>query len=647
MGNVGVKHSFQPITDEQSRNVTVTNYNQTVTFHEYSSHKLVFLQDSCPDSMKPHNISMKIKLEFDPSESQPVIGISSFKNMTSWNDCIWWNVRDGTIHGIGLHKTLPVCKNGAIVECCLNVASSVLTVKVTNSDMDTISDSINIPNLPKVVNPFVGIVFTGKSQVSCNLIDSNGVLKEYPLTNVIESVSFTTTYGNMTVALDGRRISRTGTQQGNSCALLNKKITCGKHRWKLEILCDFGASFCAGVARYPFRLSEEYLKDPMKHVYRHPGLLVYRSYHGLLYRDGKQLDRILSALGWQHNTRVTLEFEVNMEAGTIEIFRNDESLGIAFTDITGPIQPVVCFYASYEKDIKLLNFLSKVEESSSPSTAVKASSPIVAKDVCFDATNKFGEVSLSSDSKTLYRKKNESGNSMCFLNLNCSSGTYRFSFVIENDQGASTCIGVTQETYCKALKISDIGNIYTSESFYFYRSFQGMLYSKGIEQTKRLDEFWMSGSLVEMTIKVVENEASVCFAVNGKDQDAPIFSGLRPPITPLVAFYAGMEKRVTVIHFEHIPKYPSNKVTPSQLNQLNTSKTNAVEVRLPIVAKSTDATHSPWCLECNDKTDVICLPCKHTPFCAKHACLDGHSFRQCLICSRDVSQLWNILDSCS
>ncbi len=29
------------------------------------------------------------------------------------------------------------------------------------------------------------------------------------------------------------------------------------------------------------------------------------------------------------------------------------------------------------------------------------------------------------------------------------------------------------------------------------------------------------------------------------------FTGLRPPLVPLVGFYSGMEKRVTLLHFEH------------------------------------------------------------------------------------------------
>ena len=35
-----------------------------------------------------------------------------------------------------------------------------------------------------------------------------------------------------------------------------------------------------------------------------------------------------------------------------------------------------------------------------------------------------------------------------------------------------------------------------------YRSFQGILYLKGKEQIKKLEEFWISGTLVKMEIKI-------------------------------------------------------------------------------------------------------------------------------------------------
>ena len=117
--------------------------------------------------------------------------------------------------------------------------------------------------------------------------------------------------------------------------------------------CDFGASLCLGLARYPFKLSEEYIKDHLKHIYRHPGLILYRSYRGLLYRDGKQQDQSLDTLGWQHGTSVVMEFIFDASKGTLEVIRNGRSMGTAFEILTGIFQPVVCYYAAYEKEVNI------------------------------------------------------------------------------------------------------------------------------------------------------------------------------------------------------------------------------------------------------------------------------------------------------
>ena len=57
--------------------------------------------------------------------------------------------------------------------------------------------------------------------------------------------------------------------------------------------------------------------------------------------------------------------------------------------------------------------------------------------------NKHGPVSISSDLLSISRDKTISGNAYCLMNIVCDAvGVYRFSFVIETDQGASVCIGV-------------------------------------------------------------------------------------------------------------------------------------------------------------------------------------------------------------
>ncbi len=75
------------------------------------------------------------------------------------------------------------------------------------------------------------------------------------------------------------------------------------------------------------------------------------------------------------------------------------------------------------------------------------------------------------------------------------------------DQGASTCLGVGKDE----IHLKTPGNICKSEDMYLYRSFQGMLYSEGKELSRRFEEFWPSGTLVEMIVDIKENEGStVC-----------------------------------------------------------------------------------------------------------------------------------------
>ena len=246
----------------------------------------------------------------------------------------------------------------------------------------------------------------------------------------------------------------------------------------------------------------------------------------------------------------------------------------------------------------------------------------------------------------------QSGNSFCFLNVRCEKlGQYRFSY-----QGASTCLGVTQTTTPAKVKLNDVGNVYTSESLYLYRSFQGMLYIQGREQSSKLEEFWMSGSLVEMEVNVASNESSVRFKVNAMDQGIA-FSGLQPPLTPLVAFYAGMEKRVTILHYEFVPvtqvispvekslqqlQLKTNELGP---NDIQTTLTHASKPLLPILASSADAAaYYPSCMSCQNQNDIIALPCKHSTVCSKHLSVGLNApTRRCMVCDQKIAQTWNIL----
>lgn len=629
--------------------------NYCALFPPNSNNKIAFIQYS----LSSDYITYKVQLDYKVSVSEPVIGLASsdavdYSNINFESNEVLpvvWLIRHQQLLVKGklalLH--MPYCSSGAIIEIVIDKGFDA-SFMVCNPGEKMESVRLSIPSLPMFVFPFVGAIKTSSKFITFQLIESSS--KDIPkqMSDVTKDVYVDKIFGNMHYSRDSQRFTRTSTEQGNSCALLSSKITKGQHRWTMRIICDFGASLCIGLARYPFKLSEDYIRDPLKHIYRHPGLLLYRSYRGLLYMDGRQLERSLQPLGWQHNSTVLLTIEVNMDIGTIEVFRNGKSIGIAFSDISGPLQPVVCFYASYEKELQFVSYESTETSATVPPqpriTEVCQSAPAtdIPHKIYFDQKLKYGSLTLSSDLTSISRDKSQSGNAYCLMNIVCKAvGVYCFSFVVETDQGASVCIGVTDVVSPTAIKKVEIGNIYLSPSFYLYRSFQGMLYIKGRELTKRFDEFWMSGTLVEMTIDIASNEAIVQYTVNGKDQGVA-FAGLKPPLQPLIAIYAGMEKRITLIHFEHIPKLSSPQpVTTSAYNDVDTSATHASRIRLPTVATPRDAEQpsSRECMVCGRPADTILLPCQHSMLCSEDSLRTSH----CIICNQAISGFWNILSN--
>lgn len=640
----------------RSDNVELQDDNCCAVIPANKYNNIAFVSQPAPSS------SMNLRLQVDfSSTGEPVIGFC----VTNLIDCNYINFDDNAqfsilwllsqrillIKGTISEVQMPCCTSGAIVEVISMERFNVL-FKVLNPGKSVETANLVIAQLPMELFLFVGAIRTGNKFMSFQLMGRvTEERKETPFVDVSDEVCAIKSFGNMHVSHNGKVYKRTSTEQGNSCALLSRKIMSGRHTWSLRVLCDFGASLCVGLARYPFKLSEDYIKDPLKHIYRHPGLLLYRSYRGLLYIDGRQLERTLPPLGWQHNSIVTVTLDVDMEKRTVEILRNGKSIGVAFTEITGPLQGVICFYASYEKEIELISYKTTELSSSSlerhsPSVVHElpqtTPAPTMPKKITFDPRNKYGSLTLSSDFTSISREKSQSGNAYCLMNAECRAvGVYRFSYVIETDQGASVCIGVTDAVDPAAIRKVEIGNIYLSPSFYLYRSFQGMLYFKGRELTKRFDEFWMSGTLVEMTIDIASNEAVVQYTVNGKDQGIA-FAGLKPPLWPVVAIYAGMEKRVTLIHFEHIPKRATVPIpTVSGQNNVNTSETHASKPSLPLLASPRNAEQpsSRECMVCGKPADTILLPCLHSIFCAEDSSRTTH----CIICNQRVDSVWNIL----
>ena len=642
-------------------------HNKLVILHENTTNQVALLKKI---SKTGESYSLSFKVTFG-DEGDLVIGLAvgefnPQRDKIERNNrlYVWYMTRKKIVEAGGkqlpLSSPLPSIESGDEVHVKFVIATMKVSIVISRNGREQSHEvTLSRTDLPNKLSPFLGAVNTGLSRASFQILESSIVIhNNNSLTDLTYKIKFTSSFGVITISQDLKKVTRKSADQGNGCALLPVKLSSGVHRWKFVVHCDFGASLCIGLARYPFRLSTEYVNDPTKHIYRHPGLLVYRSYRGMLYKDGKQQES-LDALSWQHNTSVTMELLFDANKGTLEIFRNNIPLGVAFRDLTGTYQPVVCYYASYEKEVELKQYLT-TEESldilQSPPSSLDIKKPkqeIDLETISFDESSIYGILGITEDKKAVYREKTQSGNAFCFLNVNCSKlGTYRFSYIIEYDHGASTCLGVTQAIKPSEVKLSDVGNIYISESLYLYRSFQGMLYVKGKEQTTRLEEFWMSGSLVEMEVNVASNESSVTFKVNAMDQGIA-FSGLQPPLMPVVAFYAGMEKRVTILHYEFIPVDMGTELTdiiPSMVSRDGSNDTMSILTHaskdvLPILCSSSDAVaYIDSCMKCKAANNVIALPCKHSTVCCNHLSLGLNSpARYCLVCSEKVTQIWNIL----
>lgn len=660
-GGIGQFHALS-----HSSGTVIQEQNQVAIFPPYSENKIASFSRQLSRATRARCFALQLKVCF-AADCIPVLGFSltlddcNSMTLSGNTNVSLWDLKNGNLiphSGGGVIQQLPKCVDGAVIKCILDMGTGSVVFSVCNPGREPQVKKVTIPNMPAEVWPFAGIVKSSHSQTSFHIMYFDQGIES--LNDISAQVFFDArnVYGILRVSANGKVLSRDSTEQGNGCAFINKVITSGLHRWKLKITSDFGASLCLGLAKYPFKLSDEYLHDPTSHVYHHTGLWLWRSYRGLLYENGKQLPVSLESLGWQANSSITVELVLNMPERTLKIFRNGKYLGIAFHDLPDAVQPVVAVYAAYEKRVELVQYLTSEPVSqvllarSVPDTPVSPASratettqlPIK---VTFDPSTKSGGVTISSDLMTLSREKSQSGNSYCMLSASCISGQYDISFVIESDQGASTCIGVAHET---GLTLPNQGNIYSSPNLYLYRSFQGMLYKRGEELSQKYDEFWMSGTLVGLRVDIDEGEAVVKYAVNGKEQGIA-FSGIRAPVRPIVCYYAGMEKRVTLIHFEHKPlSKPLGKPQPGQmrgndgsqpkLNNLDTSSSAAANYPLPIVARCSDANqYYGACMVCNSENRVIAYPCKHTPLCAEHI-LD---MKTCIICDQPVTGVWNIL----
>ncbi len=563
---------------------------------------------------------------------------------------------------------------GGEVTCCIDMLKNIVQYSVTNPGHhpSTITQlSLGTADLPQEIQPMVGVLSTGKDGVTIAIVSPG-----QPVSNLssLNGVRFdgSSAFGPVEISANGLIVKR-GSNDCNCCVAMNQVMRIGIHRWTLKVLTDCGSSICLGLVRHPLNISHEYTNAHMQ-LYLHHDLIMWRSYRGYLYANGQKLDNSLEPIGWSQCVPVVVEFVLNLDSGELEIIRNGISMGLAFKSIKGPVCPAVVFYANYEKAIEIIDYRSEENTPSSPrvvpnpqrttpessphlpTTRSNSSpnpihySPLAPMtptqslpmtiyrrqpSVIFDHYSKCGQLIVSEDGLTLTRTSDMSGNAYCLLNIVCDRGVYRWSFRIEADHGSSTCIGITAEP---VNMIHSSKHVYFSESMFLCRSYRGSLFSNGKEMPKSFAEFWKNGSEVELTLDLENNVLH--YSINNADQGVA-FCGLSNAYhyRPVVAFYAKMDKKISLLKFEHL--LPQSK----QVNLSNDINNLSIEMEAATKIEDSEATpnmigeQSAMCMVCSVKdNNVAILPCGHIVYCPIHAETAGC----CIVCGVKISGMWNV-----
>ena len=113
--------------------------------------------------------------------------------------------------------------------------------------------------------------------------------------------------------------SREQHQQGNAGVIFAPVISRGLHRFAFSVI-DQGASMCIGPVIKDYEIPPSYLQDHSTRVYWSPGTFLYRSYQGMVYRNGKESANRLPQ-GGHGRASVKIICEVNMDERKVR-FKN-------------------------------------------------------------------------------------------------------------------------------------------------------------------------------------------------------------------------------------------------------------------------------------------------------------------------------------
>ena len=590
-------------------------------------------------------LSVRARLE-DSVGSIAVIGFGE-ANTHSHTDLYLFDVTQRKVYLCGdevPNVRLPVCSDGDIIQFQVDIGRGRLSYQIiknasskqasaTAGDRSLVTFEFDSTDMPNSVCPLFGMRSTSVTKPSFHVLE---ISRELSLTNkaLFDSESI---YGPVTLSNDCLSISRQDIKS-NCCALIDRVLREGAHRWKIRVLKDVGASTCLGIAKHPFYVPNMYGMSS-QHMYLHSQLMVWRSYGGLLYSSGSKLSHELCPLDCGDKP-VTVEFLLDLIAGTLEIIREGVSLGVAFKGIKPPVQPVVVFYAGCEKEVQLVSFHSNGSSGNNDnpillkrSAGSNRSSDRVTKKhkkrifYVFDTSTTYGSLVISPDGMTVERRQSHTGNAYCLINQTCNSGVYNWSFKINEDQGASICLGITTEP----VEVTNDA-IYESKGMYLYRSYMGKLYYNGRELRKEFEEFWMPGTIVELILDLVNGVLQIL--VNGMNQGVCFGNLEGKAYRPIVCFYAAMPKSVTLLNFEHLSSEPKAMFVPNNLNQRMSFQANGLSEDTRRGTQKTDR-----CMVCDAIDDnVVFLPCRHAICCAAHAVVGEY----CIVCERLVESIMNV-----
>ena len=608
-----------------------TTYSLEHSLTHFESHVAVMSQ-TCHRKGLHNNYAINLRLNtrntYIDNNSKIFVGFCGHKLSTVYDvlreqDTYLWDILHGHIYFSGTQQQVMTskCRNASMFEMAVDMESNKLTCWLVG---DVHRTELNIPDLPEELWFIIGC-YTGTVPFACELVSFKQSRPSLP--SIIEQVCFdqNSSFGPLSLTNQKRNVSR-GDVTSNCYVLVNQIIKDGKHAITLKIIKDTGASLCIGLASPGFTLPQSVMFDRTHPIYVIKGLTLWRSYHGLIYVNGVEQRRPLPLNEYKDDQfPITIELYLDCSTGKAELYKNNKSIGIVFEDICPPVQPIVAFYAGYEKEIEVIDYCCSIPRKIATQELEQKASFI----------RQQGDLTITNEGMTLERSDESSGNSYAILNISCTSGIYKFTFAIELDDGASTVIGIAGEQLGVVKKDS---KIYLERWACAYRSYKGILYVYGREQQKRFDPFWENGTLIQMEINM--DRRIVEFEINGTPQGVA-FSEIPKPTIPFVGFYAEHSKSLSLLHFAHSKTSTlESSTTPVQaeMNDLNlgaktSGKNSLLNVDTGGILMLND------CLVCGKQnSNVVYMPCMHGVHCPN----DATVFQRCPLCDQEVSSMFNV-----